>query len=204
MSTFMQYLICAVGSYLIGSVSSSILLSKWLFHRDVRSSGSGNAGAANVTRTFGIGAGALTFLGDFLKAFIAMWLCQHFFGRTAMAIGGSACLLGHCFPIYFHFRGGKAVSCGAAVALMLDWRIFVLALIVFLIAALLWRTASICSLCAAIAVGIGALVFTSALTDHLFGVFACVLVVCMHHTNIARIFHGTEPKFRAGSSSQKK
>lgn len=124
------YLACLALGYLIGSLSVSILISKYIFHQDVRTLGSGNAGAANAARTLGAGVGLLTLLGDFLKGVISMLLGSCLGGATGLAIAGAACMIGHCFPIYFGFKGGKAVATAAAVALMIDWRVFLSASVV--------------------------------------------------------------------------
>ena len=93
------YLACLALGYLIGSLSVSILISKYIFHQDVRTLGSGNAGAANAARTLGAGVGLLTLLGDFLKGVISMLLSSCLGGATGLAIAGAACMIGHCFPI---------------------------------------------------------------------------------------------------------
>ncbi len=200
MKQILIYILCAVISYLIGSVSISILLSKYVYGRDVRSGGSGNAGATNVTRTFGFVAGILTFVGDFGKCFLSLWLSGLAGGYTAMAIGAFSCMLGHCFPIYFRFKGGKGISCGAAIALMIDWRVLVIALAVFAIVVLLTKTVSIASLAATISVGIGAVIFAQNTAVMVFTLAACALAIFMHRSNIVRVIKGTEPKFRAGSA----
>lgn len=196
---FVYGLLCAIGGYLIGSISVSILLSRFVFGNDVRAQGSGNAGAANVARVLGLGAGALTFLGDFAKGVLAMWLGGLLLGSLGTCIAGIACLLGHCFPIYFRFKGGKAVSTGAAVALMLDWRLFLVAIAAFALAALLFRTASVSSMTAAVAVAVCAPFLTHDAALLTLSTFAALLVLVMHRTNIRRLLHGTEPKFHFGS-----
>ena len=98
-----------------------------------------------------MGAGVLTLLGDFLKTLLALWLGRLLAGDWGLAAGGAAALIGHCYPIYFHFRGGKGVSSGAAVALMIDWRVFLAAVAVFLLAALLSKRASVASMFEALA-----------------------------------------------------
>ena len=108
----MKLLLCAIAGYLLGSISVSILVTKYIFHDDLRQQGSGNAGATNAARVYGLGAGVLTFAGDFAKSILAMLLGRGLGGVTGLAVGGAACLLGHCFPIYFKFKGGKAVSAG--------------------------------------------------------------------------------------------
>lgn len=103
----MKLLLCAIAGYLLGSISVSILVTKYIFHADLRQQGSGNAGATNAARVYGLGAGVLTFAGDFAKSILAMLLGRGLGGVTGLAVGGAACLLGHCFPIYFKFKGGK-------------------------------------------------------------------------------------------------
>lgn len=194
----LYYLLCAVGGYLIGSISVSILLSRLLFGSDVRKQGSGNAGAANVARVLGFWAGALTFLGDCIKGVIAMWLGRLLCGDVGLCITGIACLIGHCFPVYFRFKGGKAVSTGAAVALMLDWRLFLIAIAVFALMALIFRTASVSSMSAAVAVAVCVPIFTREPALLVLSTFAALLILVMHRANIRRLFKGTEPKFHFG------
>ena len=199
----LRYILCAVLGYLLGSFSASILISKYIFRRDVRKSGSGNAGAANTARVFGIGAGLLTLGGDFLKCLIAMLLTRALAGELGMCVGGMTCMLGHCFPLYFHFRGGKAVSTGAAVALLIDWRVLAIALAVYLLAAVLFRFASLASLCAAAAIPVSSLILSVSTPRLVLAVFTFVLVAVMHRGNIARLLAGTEPKFSFGTRPTK-
>lgn len=198
----LYYLLCAIGGYLIGSISVSILLSRLVFGSDVRTQGSGNAGAANVARVLGFGAGALTFLGDCIKGVLAMWLGSLLCGDMGLCIAGIACLLGHCFPVYFRFKGGKAVSTGAAVALMLDWRLFLIAIAVFALMALIFRTASVSSMSAAVAVAVCTPIFTREIALLVLSTFAALLILVMHQANIRRLLHGTEPKFHFGHRKQ--
>ena len=198
-----RYILAAVLGYLIGSVSLSIVLSRLLYHKDIRSQGSGNAGATNAARVYGMGAGVLTLLGDFLKTLLALWLGRLLAGDWGLAAAGAAALIGHCYPVYFRFRGGKGVSSGAAVALMIDWRVFLAAVAVFLLAALLSKRASVASMSAALAVAVFSIVFAVPLSDLLLGLFACVLVIVMHRSNIKRLLHGEEPPFRAGKRPER-
>jgi len=195
-------ILAVVLGYLIGSVSLSIVLSRWLFHEDIRSQGSGNAGATNAARVFGIGAGVLTFLGDFVKTLAALWLGRLLGGTAGMALAGAAALIGHCYPVYFHFRGGKGVSSGAAVALMIDWRVFAAAFVVFLIAALISKIASVASMSAAVAVAVFSAVFHVELPLLLLALFTCILVIVMHRANLRRLFRGEEKPFRAGKAPE--
>ena len=162
------YLACLALGYLIGSLSVSILISKYIFHQDVRTLGSGNAGAANAARTLGAGVGLLTLLGDFLKGVISM-------------------LLGSCL-----------VATAAAGALMSDWRVFLSAFAVFAIVAALSKTASVSSMSASVAVAAMTPVFTRNPVLISLGIFTCLLVLLMHRSNIRRLISGTEPHFHFG------
>ena len=147
----LKYILIVVGGYLLGSVSISIILSR-LLGTDVRKKGSVNAGATNMARSFGLLAGFATQAGDFLKALIVMAVGYRLCGDWGLMAGGMACTTGHCFPVFYGFRGGKGISVGAAIGLMIDWRVFVGIVIVFLIAAFLSKKASLGSVCAAVAV----------------------------------------------------
>ena len=164
----------------------------------MRTLGSGNAGAANAARTLGAGVGLLTLLGDFLKGVISMLLGSCLGGATGLAIAGAACMIGHCFPIYFGFKGGKAVATAAAVALMIDWRVFLSAFAVFAIVAALSKTASVSSMSASVAVAAMTPVFTRNPVLISLGIFTCLLVLLMHRSNIRRLISGTEPRFHFG------
>ena len=131
MQSTIWLIVAAVVSYLCGSISSSVLLTKLVYHTDIRTQGSGNAGATNAARVFGMKAGVMTFLGDILKTIIPMTIFGNMLGSEGLAVSGACCLIGHCWPIYFGFRGGKGVSTGAILALMVDWRIFLIVVAAF-------------------------------------------------------------------------
>ena len=119
-------LLTAVISYLIGSVNFSILLSRIISGKDIRESGSGNAGATNMLRTYGKKMGVITLLLDILKGVIAILGCRVLFGEAADTlayIAGVFVALGHNFPLYFGFKGGKGVATSLGVILMLDWKV---------------------------------------------------------------------------------
>ena len=194
----MKVLLCVVIGYLLGSISISILVTKYLFHADLRQFGSGNAGATNAARVYGLGAGVLTFAGDFAKSILAMFLGRWLGGVIGLAIGGAACLLGHCFPVYFKFKGGKAVSAGAAVGLMIDWRLFLILVAVFGLMALVSKRASVCSMACAVVLAAATPFFTKEPILIALAVFTGVLVLVMHRGNICRLFRGEEPEFHLG------
>jgi len=197
----------AVAAYLIGSICMSIIITKYIFKDDVRNHGSGNAGATNVARTYGWGPGIVTFLCDFGKCVLAFWVGEKLGGLAAgdwgselgVGIAGIACLLGHCFPVYFKFKGGKAVSTGACVAFLIDWRMGLIILAVFAIVVAWKRIVSLASICAAGVMLIASPFLAGSRATAVLGIFTGILVIFMHRENIKRLKNGTEGKFHAGS-----
>lgn len=187
--------------YMLGSLSFSIILSK-LLGRDIRREGSGNAGATNMTRVFGWFAGIATLLFDFFKAYAAMMIGRALLGDVGICLGGMASMTGHCFPMFHGFKGGKGIATGAAIGLMIDWRVFTCILIVFLAAALISKKVSVGSLSAAIAVVPATLIFAPRGPMIALAVYGMVLAVCRHAENIRRLRSGTEPDFQAGKGKQ--
>ena len=199
----MKTILIILLSYLLGSVSISIILSRAVFHSDIRSCGSGNAGATNAARVFGWKAGFITFAGDFAKGLAAMYLGQALDGERGLALAGMACLMGHCFPVYYRFKGGKAVSVGAAVALMIDLRVFAIVMILFAIIAVTTRWVSLASISAALALIVITPFFSRSPWLIGLSVFGAVLLIFMHRSNIRRLLTGKEPKFTPGHPPKK-
>lgn len=188
--------------YLMGSLSFSIILSG-ILGRDIRRQGSGNAGATNMTRVFGWGAGVATLAFDMLKALAAMLLGRSLLGDVGICLGGMAVMLGHCFPVFHHFRGGKGIATGAALGLMIDWRVFVSIVAAFLIGALLSKKVSLGSICAALTIVPATWIFAPRAPLLALAVFGMVIALTRHRENIRRLIAGTEPDFRAGNRKQK-
>ncbi len=199
----LYWLIIPVVGYLLGSLSFSIILSKSFLGRDIRRQGSGNAGATNMTRVFGWAAGVATLLFDMLKAFLAMWIGRKLLGDAGVCLGGMAAITGHCFPVFHGFKGGKGVSVGAALGLMIDWRVFVAIIIAFLIGALLSKKVSVGSVAAAVTIVPATWIFAPRAPMIALAVYGMVLVVIRHRDNILRLCAGKEPDFRAGKSGRK-
>ena len=149
-------LIAAVIAYLIGSINTSIITTRIVAHKDIRTMGSGNAGFTNVLRTVGKGPAIVTFIGDFLKGVVSILIAyliligfndekMNLVRQYAFYISGLACVLGHMYPIFYGFKGGKGVVTTASVMLMTDWRTLVAALVVF---AIMFATTKVISKCA--------------------------------------------------------
>ena len=187
----------ALGSYLLGSVSASIVISNTRFGSDIRKYGSGNAGATNMARTYGLGEGVITLIADFLKALIATQAGSWLLGETGIVIGGLASLLGHCFPIFYIFKGGKGVSVGAAIALAVHWKVLLVIAAVFFIVALLTKKVSAGSVCAAVSLIVVVFLLDVTAPLRFMSVVTALLVIFQHRQNIRRLLNGTEPDFKA-------
>ena len=202
MSPF-KYLIVIAAGYLLGSLSSSLILSRFGWGKDVRKHGSGNAGATNMARVFGLGAGFATLAGDMLKAAAAMGLGSYLLADAGIAAGGCACILGHCFPVYHHFRGGKGISVGAMIGLFIDWRVFLGIVAVFLIVAFLTKKVSAGSLAASVSIVFFALLFHVSTPKLILAIFAMCVAIFQHRSNIKRLAEGTEADFKPADPEKK-
>lgn len=195
--TVLKLIVTAVFAYLSGSVSTAVLISMWLYRRDIRKEGSGNAGATNVARTFGIKIGLLTLAGDFLKTALAAWFGNLLAGDLGLVAACAFCMIGHIFPLFFGFKGGKGVATAGMIALILDWRLFIILVAVFGIVFLLSRRVSVCSICCAAAFPIALAILGTTTPRLVLGIFITVIVIWRHHGNIKRLHDGTEPEFKA-------
>lgn len=195
----MNIILASLMGYLIGSIPFALVVGKVFYKTDVRQHGSGNLGGSNAGRTLGAKAGVAVAVGDVLKATIAMSLTA-LFAKDAIIYAGFFATLGHCYPIFANFKGGKAVSTamgfllGIAIFITGDFVIgFIVPLILFF--ALLYVTKMV-SLSSMIAVSTAALILwftTTALVAGTFTIIA-VIVVSRHHANIKRIINGNETK----------
>ncbi len=211
----LKCIVIAVIAYLLGSVNSSVIISKRMAAGDIRTANSGNAGATNMARTYGKGLGILTFCCDVLKVLAAAGIAFIIIGRAQfqpnsylyLSLAGLCCVLGHLYPCYFAFKGGKGVSVCTGMVFVIDWRIALILLAVFAIVVLVFRYISLGSVVIAtvypvitffmfrgeslslaetvgqnrwIAAGI-AIIFT-------------IIVLVKHIPNIKRIIAGTENK----------
>lgn len=150
MTTVLYVILTALISYLLGSISFAVIVSRALAHKDVRDYGSGNAGLTNVVRNFGKLPGLLTLVGDFSKGVVAVMLGRVIFDRLAglepqygACVAGLFVIIGHIFPVFFGFRGGKGVLTTAGIALVIDPRVFLIAVSIFIIVFLITRIVSI-------------------------------------------------------------
>lgn len=197
----------AVGAYLLGCFNGAVIVSKYILRDDVRTHGSGNAGLTNFYRTFGGPLTAVVILTDVLKAVLAvllsLWLLRGAFGQPfAKYWAGLFCLLGHMFPVMFHFKGGKGILSGGTIALMIDWRIALVVWGGFLILAIVTKYVSLGSCWAG-----ASFPFVSWFVYHdvvtlLLAVLCGGLILWQHRGNIKRLVNGTESKFHFRKKSE--
>lgn len=192
----MKFVISALVGYFLGALSFSIILSKAKYLVDIRRNGSGNAGATNMARVHGMGAGLLTLAGDMLKTGLsggAGWLLA---GRPGMLVACGACLIGHCWPVYYRFKGGKGVSVGVMIALLLDWKMFLILAAVFFTVFALSRRVSLCSVISAACFAPAYVLCGNPMDGgFLLCLLVAVLVILRHQSNIRRLLRGEEPPF---------
>lgn len=193
------WLIILAIAYLLGSIPFGYILVLVFRKEDIRTTGSGNIGATNVARSGAKGLGLLTLLLDCSKAFAAVMIAKHFApGSLDLPIlAAVAAILGHMFPVWLGFRGGKGVASALGVYLALSWPSALAALAIFLVVFLLTRYVSLASIIGAIVLPV---VFLKLTTDHsniAIGsiVFLSLLVIVKHHANISRLLQGKESKF---------
>lgn len=187
-----SFLIALLGGYLIGSIPFGLLLTKAAGLGDIRQVGSGNIGATNVLRTGRKGLAAATLILDGLKGAVAILLARQFLGDQDLVVG-TAAVLGHLFPVWLGFRGGKGVATGLGVLLAAAWPVGLVSCAVWLVAAKLLKMSSAAALTAFAAAPLFALVLSSA--DHaLMALLIAVLVFWRHEANIRRLLAGTEPR----------
>ena len=193
-------LIAALAAYLLGNLNGSVCISALVADDDVRKHGSGNAGLTNFFRSYGGASTFLVILVDVGKTVIAclmagLLLEPYGYYREGLVLGAVAVSLGHDFPALLGFRGGKGILCGLAVALVIDWRIGLMILAVFVIAFAITRYVSLGSVLGALTFAVGFAVFhNDNLSVMLGGIFLGLLALWMHRSNIVRLIQGKESK----------
>jgi len=202
MRFFLTILVSAIPAYMLGSVNGAIITSHMLYRKDIRKFGSGNPGLNNFYRVFGKGGALLVIAIDVFKTVAPVlfggWLFGRYFDMTffGRAMSGFFVMLGHCFPAYYRFKGGKGVMAAGAILIVLDWRMALISWGTFIIVTALTRYVSLGAI-----VG-GALFPVSTLLLGLGGgwelaamTMCALLLIARHEANIRRLIHGEESKF---------
>jgi glycerol-3-phosphate acyltransferase PlsY len=188
-------------AYFLGSIPFGVLIAKVLGAPDVRSSGSGNIGAANVARTAGPLAGILTLVCDAGKGYLAVWIAAHWAhgstGARWMISAAAACVVGHVFPLWLRFRGGKGVATMFGSFILISWFAVVAAVLIWILVVGFWRYSSLGSMASAAALPILVYLFYAprhAPSEYVtYGtIFVSLLVLVKHSGNIRRLVAGTE------------
>jgi len=187
------YLGSALGGYLLGSIPFGLVITKLAGLGDIRAIGSGNIGATNVLRTGRKDLALATLLLDAGKAGIAAAIFGALLGTTAGLIAGAAAFIGHCFPVWLKFKGGKGVATFVGTVLVVAWPVGLVVIATWLITAAIFRMSSLGALVAALAAPIAALAIGRLDVAIMTGVLA-VLIYWLHRSNIARILKGEEPR----------
>lgn len=192
--TITKFIVIAIIGYLLGSVNTSLVVGKF-YSVDVRKHGSGNAGITNTYRTLGKSAALFVLVGDVLKGVLSCLLGYLIAGKTGAIVGGGFSIIGHNWPLYFGFKGGKGVLTSFAVMVFIDWKLAGIVFIVFLIIFLLTKYVSLSSIIGALALPITAILLNRDLEVVIFSVLLSLILIARHHSNIERLLKRTEPKF---------
>lgn len=185
--------------YLIAAIPTGVVIARLMGSEDVRQKGSGNIGATNVYRVAGKLAGILTLLGDTMKGFLPLLAVNTWLAPTPTQLGIAciAAILGHCYPVYLKFRGGKGVATALGIFLVLSPKAVLLALIVFILTVALTRYISLGSVLAALSAPPLILLLNHPQPIFLATLFIATLVIWRHRDNIKRLLDGEEARFKA-------
>jgi glycerol-3-phosphate acyltransferase PlsY len=197
MKAELTILIAVLASYLIGAIPFGLIFSRVFSNVDVRTVGSGNIGATNVLRAAGKSAALLTLLADGLKGFLPVFIVQHLFNTDITAVlSGVAAILGHNFPVYLKFKGGKGVATSFGVLLAVSPWIGLVALLAWLAAAVIWRYSSLSALVAFACYPLLTFAATKEISQpyKALSLFVFAMIYYRHRENIKRLIAGTEPK----------
>ncbi len=192
-STTTQLIIWAAIGYLMGSVPYGMIVARVMGLGNLRQIGSGNIGATNVLRTGSKAAAALTLLFDAGKGAVAVLLARALAGDDAAQVAALAAFVGHCYPVWLSFKGGKGVATFLGLWLALDWRVGVACCLTWLVAAAVWRISSVGALVAAALSTTWIMVLTDGSAFAL-GAILTLLVLWRHRANLARLKAGIEPR----------
>ena len=200
-----KVLLCAAAvviGYLLGSVSSGVIVSRLYGHMDIRTVGSGNVGMTNVMRTLGWVPSFITFAGDALKGVLGAVIGKLLVGDLGMNLGGFAAVIGHNWPVFFSFKGGKGMSTTFGYLLIADWRIAIILVAVQAVIVFVTGYMSAASITTACALPIMTFVMGGhSIAFKIVATIAALLAVYQHRSNIKRLINGSENKLDAAKIS---
>ncbi|MFD2444009.1 glycerol-3-phosphate 1-O-acyltransferase PlsY [Bacillus sp. CGMCC 1.16607] len=190
-----MYIIVILLAYLLGSIPSGLIVGKWFYGKDIREHGSGNLGGTNTFRTLGIKAGIVVTVADILKGTLAAALPLLLDVELHALIAGIIAVVGHMYPVFANFRGGKAVATSGGVLLFYAPTMFVIMLIIFLVCLYITKYVSLSSILAAISALIYSIIFGDKPLIYVVSILV-FFVIYKHRSNIKRIMNKTEPKIK--------
>lgn len=203
MNQALIYIAAALVGYLLGNVQFAVIFSHLLHHDDVRHHGSGNAGSTNMLRVYGMKAGVITFIGDLIKGAAAVLIGRMLGGQDAAYCGALGVVIGHCWPVFFRFKGGKGVASSLGAAMMLNPLRGTAVAILGGIVAAVSRTISLASLTGFTAYFVLTLIFGDTLWEKIAIGVLFAIVVYRHRENIARLLQGNESVVLDGADKKK-
>jgi len=200
----MAFSVLVIGllSYFLGCFNGAVLISTFIIKDDIRGHGSGNAGLTNFYRTYGARYALPVILLDMGKTAVStliggyMFLCLYEDWTLGVLVAGLGCIIGHVFPAFYGFKGGKGILAGSILVIMLDWRMALVAWGLFVLAVVLTRYISLGSIAAAASVAVSALFIYDRPVYIILAVITAALVVWSHRSNIVRLVRGNENKFK--------
>lgn len=192
----MRIFIAFLLAYLLGSLSAATIIGRLFFKIDIKTIGSGNAGTTNAIRAFGKKAGIGVFVFDCLKGFIGAWLGQIIAGPYGSYAGAAGAILGHTFPIYFSFKGGKGIATAAGILFFLDLKMIVILLIIFALIVITTRYVSLGSIIVVLMAPVYTYIYHYSSRPVYFYLifFLAAMILFNHRSNIKRLFKGEENK----------
>ena len=201
LSPIAAFAVCVVGGYLLGSIPFGLIATRLGGAGDIRQIGSGNIGATNVLRTGRRDLAAITLIGDGGKGAAAVLLARWLFGEDAAALAGGAVFVGHLFPVWLKFKGGKGVATFFGVLIALAWPVGLMAGLTWIIIAAIFRISSLAALTAAAMAPLYMFLAAQSPESKLWlAAFMAVLIYIRHRENIRRLLNGEEPHIGGGAA----
>ena len=195
-------LVIVLLSYFLGCFNGAVLISSFVIRDDIRGHGSGNAGLTNFYRTYGARYALGVILLDMGKTAVAtviggyMFHCLYEDWTLGVLVAGLSCIIGHIFPAFYEFKGGKGILAGSILVIMLDWRMALVAWSLFFLSVVLTRFVSLGSIMAAASVGVTAFFLYDRPVYIILAVITASLVIWSHRSNVVRLLKGNENKFK--------
>ncbi|NLH02366.1 MAG: glycerol-3-phosphate 1-O-acyltransferase PlsY [Clostridiales bacterium] len=195
--------ITAVAAYMLGGINGAIIASMNIFNKDIRKFGSGNAGLTNFARTFGVKGAVIVILVDVIKTVVSILIGYKLLGLLGYPMIGKifaafCAMLGHVYPVYYRFQGGKSVLCAGIAAWMIDWRVGLICWAVFIVIVVFTKYVSLGSIISSCFLPISIWAFGYSGLEGLLGLICALLIIFAHRENIKRLRNGTENKLKIG------